>query len=391
MKKVYKINRVAKNPPNYLIIPSRPSGPSGTPDLADLLDKVNLMFYNAIGCIKQGAMNTKSVHTIADIAKLAGVSKSTVSRALNDSPLIGEETKARIQSLARQHNFQINVPARQLSLQKSRTIAFVTHAYHEDFSVADLFGLEIMGGISTGLGKLGYDLLVIHVDPQDTKWAHQYFDTGRVDGFILMTSTRKQTHVKALIETKAPFIIWGVPQSNQKYCSVTGDNFAGGRLATEHLIGLGRQRIGFIGGPPDEVEVQHRLAGYQAALQEAGLKSAPLLVEHGDFSNTSGAEALKRLLKKAPDMDAVFINSDLMAIAAMDAIRENGRHVPEDIAVVGYDDLSISEHSNPPLTTIRQNIPLAGKLLAQNLIQYLQSGLVTNVSTPIELIVRKSA
>ena len=336
-------------------------------------------------------MNTKSVHTIADIAQLAGVSKSTVSRALNDSPLIGDETRARIQALARTHNFQINVPARQLSLQKSRTIAFVTHAYHDDFSVADLFGLEIMGGVSAGLAKQRYDLLVIHVNPNDSKWTHQYFDTGRVDGFILMTSTRKLSHVKALIETGAPFIIWGVSPPNQRYCTVAGDNFSGGKLATEHLIRLGRQRIAFLGGPADELEVQQRLAGYQAALQEAGIKAEPNLVDHGDFSNTSGAVAMKRLLKKMPNIDGVFVNSDLMAIAAMDAIRENGGRVPEDIAVVGYDDLSIAEHSNPPLTTIRQNIPLAGRLLAQNLIQFLQTGMVTNVSIPIELIVRKSA
>jgi DNA-binding LacI/PurR family transcriptional regulator len=336
-------------------------------------------------------MSIKPVRTIADIAKLAGVSKSTVSRALNDSPLIGEETKELIRSLARQHNFQINVPARQLSMRQSRTIAYVTHAYHEEFSVADLFGLEIMGGISAGLAKLGYDLLVIHVDPHDTKWIHQYFDTGRVDGFILMTSTRKQVHVKALLETSAPFIIWGVPQQNQKYCSICGDDFNGGKLATEHLLRLGRQRIGFIGGPSDEMEVQYRLAGYQAALKEAGMKVDPVLIDYGDYSNTSGAETVKRLLVKAPNMDAVFINSDLMAIAAMDAIRENGHRVPEDIAVIGYDDLSIAEHCNPPLTTIRQNIPNAGKLLAKNLIQYLQSGMVTNVSIPIELIVRVSA
>ncbi len=336
-------------------------------------------------------MSAKSVRTLADVAKLAGVSKSTVSRALNDSPLIGEETKARIRSLARQHNFQINVPARQLSMQQSRTIAFVTHAYHEDFSVADLFGLEIMGGISLGLAKLAYALLVIHVDPHDTKWIHQYFDTGRVDGFILMTSTRKQYHVKALMEAGAPFIIWGVPQPNQKYCSVTGDNLNGGKLAAEHLIRSGRQRIAFIGGPAYDLEVQQRLGGYKAALQEAGMDVNPLLIDYGDFSDTSGAEAMRRLLKKVPDLDAVFVNSDLMAITAMDAIRESGSRVPEDIAVVGYDDLSIAAHSHPPLTTIRQNIPLAGKLLAQNLIQYLQSGMVTTVSIPIELVIRKSA
>ena len=336
-------------------------------------------------------MTKKSVRTIADIARLAGVSKSTVSRALNDSPLIGEETKTKIRSLAREHNFQINAPARRLSMKQSRTIAFVTHAYHKDFSVADLFGLEIMGGISSGLASREYDLLVIHVDPNDTKWAYQYYETGRVDGFILMTSTRKQTHVKALLELGAPFIIWGIPLPKQKYCSVTGDNLTGGRLATEHLISLGRQRIGFIGGPSYELEVQHRLAGYEDALHEAGREMDQALIEYGDFSNTSGAEAMKRLIKKAPEVDAVFINSDLMAIAAMDAIREEGRHVPDDIAVIGYDDLSIAAHSNPPLTTVRQNIPLAGRLLAQNLIEYLQTGIVTNVSIPVELILRKSA
>jgi DNA-binding LacI/PurR family transcriptional regulator len=335
-------------------------------------------------------MIKNSVKTIADIARLAGVSKSTVSRALNDSPLIGEETKERIRAIARQHDFQINVPARQLSLKQSRTIAFVTHAYHKEFSVADLFGLEIMGGISSGLYANGYDMLVIHVDPRDTQWVHKYLDTGRVDGFILMTSTRKQHHIKTLLEMDAPFIVWGIPQSNQKYPSVTGDNFNGGKLAALHLIEADRERIAFLGGPVDELEVQRRFQGYESALNEAGKSGDPALIAYGDFSNTSGAATMEILLEQAPDLDAVFVNSDLMAIAAMDVIRAHGRRVPEDVAVVGYDDLSIAEHSNPPLTTIRQNIPIAGKLLAQNLIQYLQTGLVTNVTIPVELVVRKS-
>lgn len=336
-------------------------------------------------------MAKRSVHTIADIARLAGVSKSTVSRALNNSPLISQETREHIQKIARQHNFQINAPARQLSLRQSNTIAFVTHAYHVDFSVADLFGLEIMGGISKGLHTHGYDLLVIHVDPHDTKWAHQYLHTGRVDGFILMTSTRKQYHIHALLEMGAPFIVWGVPQSNAEYCTVTGDNLSGGSIATEHLIRSGRKRIAFLGGPQYELEVQQRFEGYQNALLASHRTVEPALVTHGDFSNTSGGRAMEELLTQAPDLDAVFVNSDLMAIAAMDVIREHGRRVPEDVAVVGYDDLSIAGHSNPPLTTVRQNIPLAGKMLAENLIKYIQTGTITNVTIPVELVVRKSA
>src|SRR6185369_14936270 len=152
--------------------------------------------------------------------------------------------------------------------------------------------------------------------PHDTKWARKYLDGGRVDGFILMTSTRKQVHVKALLELGAPFITWGMPHSGQKYCSVSGDNINGGKLATKHLIERGRCKIGFIGGPPDEVEVRQRLEGYKVALQEAGLPIREELITYGDFSNTSGAEAMTRLLAQIPDLDGVFINSDLMAIAA---------------------------------------------------------------------------
>jgi DNA-binding LacI/PurR family transcriptional regulator len=336
-------------------------------------------------------MYKKSVQTLADIARLAKVSKSTVSRALNDSPLIGEETKVRVRALARQNNFQINVPARQLSMQKSRTIAFVTHAYHKDFSVADLFGLEILGGVSSGLYANHYDMLVVHVDPRDTDWARKYLDTGRVDGFILMTSSRKQHHIQALLDIEAPFIVWGIPLPGCCYCSVMGDNVTGGRLAAEHLVRLGRKRIAFLGGPSEELEVQQRFDGFKSALVDAGIEIDPALIAYGDFSDTSGAAAMLTLLEKAPDLDAVFVNSDLMAITAMDTLREQGRRIPDDVAVVGYDDLSIAEHSNPPLTTIRQNVPLAGKMLAQNLVKYLETNVATNVSIPVELVVRKSA
>ena len=336
-------------------------------------------------------MSKKSVQTIADIARLAKVSKATVSRALNDSPLVRAETKERILRIAREHNFRINAPARQLSMRQSRTVAFVTHAHHKDFSVADLFVLEIMGGIASGLHSSGYDMLVVQVDPRDTEWAHQYLDTGRVDGFVLMTSSRKQVHIKTLVEMGAPFIVWGAPPPDASYCSVTGDNITGGRLAAEHLLRRGCKRIAFLGGQADEVEVQHRYKGYRMALQAAGLKADPALRFHGDYSSASAEAGMQRLLDQSPDLDAVFANSDLMAIAAIEVIQRSGRKVPEDVAVVGYDDLSIAAYNNLPLTTIRQNIPLAGRLLAQNLIQYLQTGVVTNVTLPVELVVRKSA
>jgi DNA-binding LacI/PurR family transcriptional regulator len=338
-------------------------------------------------------MTEKTVQTIADLARLAGVSKSTVSRALSDSPLIGEETKERIRALAREHDFQINASASRLSLKESRTIAFVSHPYYQKkgFGVADLFMLEILGGISTGLAKSHYDLLMAYVDPSDTEWPARYLKTGRADGFILMTSTRKQHHIKALVEMKAPFIIWGTPPANQCFCSVTGDNFGGGKLAAEHLLRSGRRKIAFLGGPAEELEVQKRFEGFQSAHLEAGLTLDPALVTYGWFSNESGTERTRTLLEQHPEIDAIFANSDFMAIAALRVAQEMGRRIPDDLAVIGYDNLTIAEDSDPPLTTVSQNIPLAGKLLAQNLIQYLQTGVVTNVSIPAELEIRKSA
>lgn len=338
-------------------------------------------------------MSDKPVQTIADIARLADVSKSTVSRALSDSPLICDETKQRIRAIAREHDFQVNASASRLSLKASHTLAFVSHPYYQKkgFGIADLFMLEILGGISTGLAKSHYDLLMAYVNPLEMDWPARYLKTGRADGFILMTSARKQHHIKALLAMKAPFIVWGTPAPGQSYCSVTGDNFRGGKLAAEHLIRSGRRRIAFIGGPEDELEVQKRFEGFQSAHLEAGLTVDPALVTYGWFSNESGAERTRNLLEQFPEIDALFANSDFMAIAAMRVAQEMGRRIPDDLAVIGYDNLTAAEESNPSLTTVSQNVPLAGRLLAQNLIQYLQNGVVTNVTIPAELVIRKSA
>lgn len=337
-------------------------------------------------------MRDKSVQTLEDIAQLAGVSRSTVSRALSDSPLLSQETKQRIQAIAREHNFRLNVSARNLRLRNSRTIAFVAPVYAPTFlSTEDVFGLEMLGSIGSGLDSLGYDCLIVHADPHDTTWAHHYLDSRRVDGFILVASNLKQSQITTLVQMKAPFIVWGIPASPFNYCSVTSDNIAGGVLATEHLIRTGRQRIAFLGGPHDNVTVQNRFKGYEQALRAAGRQVNPTLVVYGDYTYASGTATMQRLLEQAPDLDAVFVNSDLMAIAAITVIQASGKRIPGDVAVVGYDDLSIASYTTLPLTTIRQNIPLAGTLLAQNLIHHIDTGLVTNVTVPVELVIRKSA
>lgn len=345
----------------------------------------------SIALAEEIEMPKKTVHTLEDIAQIAGVSRSTVSRALNNSALISQETRERIQAIAQEHDFRMNVAARNLRLQQSNTIAFVAPIYNSRFlSVEDLFGMAVMSEIGKGLYALGYDLLTIYADLKDTEWVQTYLDSNRVDGFILLGSNYRKAHVDALMAANAPFISWEIPPADLSYCSVSGDNVMGGKLATQHLIDTGRQQIAFLGGPEDERTVKRRFEGYQTALQAAGRSIDPNLVVYGNYTYPSGISAMERLLAQAPEVDGVFVNSDLMAIGAISAIQQAGKQVPADIAVVGYDDLAIAAYNNLPLTTIRQNFALIGQLLAENLIQYLQTGEITNVTTPVELVIRKS-
>ncbi len=335
-------------------------------------------------------MANKKLRSIADIARIAGVSKSTVSRALNDSPLTGVETKERIKAIAKEHDFRPSAMARNLSLRTSHAIAFVNHAYSNyGCSVSDPFCLEIMGGVAIGLHDLGYELLVVHVNPDDKDWVAQFLDSGRVDGFILLTSTKKRKHIDLLLEKGAPFVVWG-PGSGG-YCTVCGNDYQGGRLAAERLIFTGRSRIGFIGGPSFEGEVQERFRGFEAALRDAGREANPSLVVYGDYSEASAERVVETLLERDPGLDGIFCNSDLMAIAAMRKLQERGRRVPQDVAVIGYDDLSVASYVTPALTTISQNVSLVGRLLARDIVAYLREGAVTTTIVPVELIVRASA
>ena len=336
-------------------------------------------------------MVTRPVKTIADIARVAGVSKATVSRALNDSPLVSAATRERVTAIAHEHGFEMNDSARRLSRRQSNVIALVTYPYQASETVPDAFALEIMSGLTAGLHAAGYDLLVIQIAPGDTSWISRYLDSGRVDGFVLLVAACTEEHLQTLVARDAPFAIWGLESDTRSYSTVTGDSFAGGRMATEHLLRTGHRRIAFIGGPLMVAEVQDRYDGYAAALGAAGIELDDSLVAYGDFSPESGAVRMRELLDDHGDIDAVFVCSDLMAVAAIEELDAHGRRVPDDVAVIGYDDIALAAHNDPPLTTVRQPGPLAGRLLAQSLIQFLTTGAVTHVSIPAELVVRESA
>src|SRR5215813_7767383 len=252
--------------------------------------------------------------TIADIARIAGVSKSTVSRALNDSPLIGAETRERIHAIAEEHDFQMNTAARRLSLGQSHVIGLVTKVKY-----ADMFTLEMMGGISTGLIELGYELLVLQGHLADPSWARGYADSGRVDGFIALSSSCMPEEIDGMIESGVPFALWGASSPLNQFSSVTGDSVAGGRLAAAHLLEIGRRHLSFVGGPTWAHEIGDRLAGFEDAHRQAGLEPDPAAILHTPWADAeaTAARAIRELLDRDPEIDGVAANSDRFAIGAM--------------------------------------------------------------------------
>jgi DNA-binding LacI/PurR family transcriptional regulator len=334
-----------------------------------------------------------SIKTIADIARVAGVSKSTVSRALNNNPLISEETRERIQAIAREHRFAAHQGARCLSLQRSDTIGLIVPLYGgcpEHNFITDPFFVEILRGITLTLAAYGYDLLIGQPSTEAPGDVQRYLESKRTDGLILLGCQGYLDDISAIFGPDAPIIVWGASK-DLVFCSVNSDNLSGGKLAAHHLLNSGRRRIAFLGGFDGEPEVEFRYHGYARALREAGCDVDPALVSYGDYTGEAGYAQMRDLLEQSSDIDGVFACSDLMAIGAMEAIREQGRRVPEDVAVVGFDDIQLAAYCSPPLTTIRQNLLTAGQALVRNLMQFLQDGFVTHTILPVELVVRKSS
>jgi DNA-binding LacI/PurR family transcriptional regulator len=334
----------------------------------------------------------KAVRTIADIAHLAGVSPSTVSRALNDSPLISVETRARIQELARAHNFQVHAAAQSLRTQRTQTIAVVVDkGKAHDRALSDPFMLELLGEIAATASHHDHDVLLsqIHDEGQDL---HRYFIAGgRADGLILLAHLAERSRqTERLAAAGAPFVVWGPALPDQSYCSVGSDDYQGGYSAADHLLGLGRRRVAMLGFDTDCLELTLRYQGYVDALAAAGRSVDPRYVTHSQATSQAGYEAMRRLLVRAPDLDGLVVSSDVMAIGALEGLRRAGRVVPDDVAVVGYDDIALAAYCSPPLTTVRQNLPVAGKLLVERLLDAIQGEPGKPVMLPTELIVRRS-
>lgn len=326
-----------------------------------------------------------------DIARLAGVSTSTVSRALNQSPLVNEETRKRIGDLARSLNYSINVGARNLRMQRNRTVAVVVpYDAQTRQHISDPFFVSILGSLADALTDRGYDMLLSRVDAGHLDLAAELVASGRTIGVILIGQWHRQDQLNELAARRLPMVVWGAQLPQQLYCTIDGDNIAGGMLATEHLIGTGRRHIAFF-GDPELPEVAHRYEGYLRALKQHGIAVEPRLTRRAAFIEGSARREVEELLAQKIHFDAIVASSDLLATQAIGTLREHGLHVPRDIGVVGYDDIALAQYFHPSLTTIRQPITQAGEALVDALLAIVGGEHPRPRILPTELIVRESS
>ncbi|MEJ2818319.1 MULTISPECIES: substrate-binding domain-containing protein [unclassified Caulobacter] len=300
--------------------------------------------------------------TLDDLAKLSGVSASTVSRALNDHPSISTRTKQRIWALAKEHDYPFRryMPAGPIGSEGS--IAIVTPRTHgRPLPLSHPFFLELLASIGEAARDRGCDFTVSHTAPASYDDLLTVTTTSRANGVIFLGQSNLHEAFNELAAADARFAVWGAQLPGQRYCSIGSDNLLGGRRATLHLARLGRKRIVFLG--ETEPEALQRKAGYLEALKESGLEADPALICPVDFELESAEAAVSTLVRRKAAFDAIFASSDLIALGAIRALRRAGMRVPEDVSVVGYDDMLLSRLSTPALSTIKQDTYKAGRLL----------------------------
>lgn len=310
--------------------------------------------------------------TSFDIAYLAGVSQSTVSRALRDSPHVSQETREKVQRIARELNYRVDRNATALRSQSTKTLALLIFEDEtDDESHINPFFVSLLGLITRQAADSGYDLLV-SFQQLDKDWHLEYEISSRADGMILLgygDYTLYRPRLESLQAAHSHFVIWGPDLPDLPGVAVSTDNRAGGRMITEHLLDQGHKRFAFLGestsGSP---EFQQRLEGHQAALQGAGINPDNEPVFNCEYTYQAAAKVADKVIALKERPTAIVCASDLLAIGLIRGLKAAGVSVPSDISVVGYDDIAQAAAMDPPLTTIHQDTKSASKLLVEKLL-----------------------
>lgn len=334
---------------------------------------------------------------LEDVAAAAGVSRATVSRVVNGWSSVAPELRTRVQHAIDELGYVPNQAARSLVTRRTDAVALVV-AEPDPRVFADPFFSGIVRGVSQELMQAGVQLVLLMAQSvPDLDRIERYLRAAPLDGVLLVSEHASHDPIpRAMVAAGVPVVIGGRPlQPGLDVPWVDNDNLGGARLAAEHLRDRGRRVLGTVAGPADMSAGTDRLAGFQAG-------AGPLLdahhVEHGDFTQEGGERAAARLLERVPDLDGLFVASDLMALGALRALRRAGRTVPDDVAVVGFDDIPLAAAAEPPLTTVRQSTALQGRTMARLLLARARpepaapdvAG-VDHVVLPVELVVRASS
>jgi DNA-binding LacI/PurR family transcriptional regulator len=332
--------------------------------------------------------------TSFDIAHLAGVSQPTVSRALRGETGVNAATRLRIESIARQLNYRVDKAASNLRTRHSQTLALL---FFEDPTADDSlinpFFLSMLGSIIRTSAEHGHDLL-ISFQQLSSDWHREYEDAHKADGIILLGYGDYELYrarLQKLEDAGTHFVRWGAVRGDAAGLTIGCDNPGGGAAATRHLLGLGRRAIAFLGTASSHYpEFHDRYRGHVAALKQGGVIPRPGLQFDAITTEESGAAAAQALLASGERFDAILAASDLIAIGAMRALAAAGLRVPDDVAVVGFDDIPAASLTNPPLTTVMQDARLAGRTLVETLVGRIREEPVHSALLPTRLVVRKS-
>jgi DNA-binding LacI/PurR family transcriptional regulator len=330
--------------------------------------------------------------TLDQVAARAGVGRGTVSRVINGSPQVSDRARQAVEAAVAELGYVPNLAARALVTRRTDTVALVV-SESEDRLFTEPFFAGVVRGIGAGVAAAGRQLVLALSDAaHDERPLERYLTPQHVDGVLLLSLHGDDPLPQHLAEHGLPVVLGGRPAGRWRGPYVDVDNVGGARAGVTHLLERGRRRIATITGPQDMVAGQDRLAGYRRALADARVPEDADLVVAGDFSEASGLTAMRSLLERRPDVDAVFAANDPMAAGALRAIREAGRSVPAEVAVLGFDDSPLARVTEPALSTVRQPVEEMGRRMAELLVRLISGGEVEGpLVLPTELVVRASS